>query len=414
MPVTGEQLNVAIACGGTGGHLFPGLAVAGELSRRGARVTLMVSPKEVDQLAVKGAEGFEVVTLPAVGLTGGRMLAFFKGFLRSYRAAVSCFSQKRPQAVLAMGGFTSAPPVLAGRRFRAAAFLHESNSIPGRANRWLSWRVERAFIGFPAAARQLHTHHVSLTGTPVRPKFQPLDPAGCRAGLGLDPARPVALVIGGSQGAHGVNELILRSLPLMAQTAPDWQWIHLAGSADVDELRSRYSEVRLAAVVHSFFTEMERAMGAATASISRAGASSLAELAAMRLPALLIPFPAATDNHQLHNARAFEVTGAARLLEQRSARPDALVNLFGELMRRDAVRHPMQAALAAWHRPHAAAQIAQTILESIRLRIQPHQSSFASKSAISPDDLGTRFSAISEWSERSTSAAYVLTKGGVG
>ncbi len=137
---------VAIACGGTGGHLFPGLAVAEALARGGCAVSLIVSPKEVDQHAVKPAFGGEVVTLPAVGLVNGQIGAFLRGFWQSYRAARQLFKARPPRAVLAMGGFTSAPPILAGRKAGAATFLHESNSIPGRANRWLAPFVDAAFI----------------------------------------------------------------------------------------------------------------------------------------------------------------------------------------------------------------------------------------------------------------------------
>lgn len=357
-----QPLNVAIACGGTGGHVFPGLAVAGCLRARGAEVTLLISPKEVDQAAVQSAGSMRVLTLPAVGLTRGRLWDFLRGFRRSYFVARACFQSGAPHAALAMGGFTSAPPLLAARRRGAPVFLHESNTVPGRANRWLSWIVDRAFVGFRAAAARLHTRNVTVTGTPVRPQFHPRDAATCRLALGLDPARPVALVMGGSQGASGVNDLIARSLPWLARLGPDWQWFHLAGSADLDKLKQAYCAHGLSAVVRPFFSEMELALGAATAAISRAGASSLAELAAMRLPALLIPFPAATDNHQFHNAHAFEETGAACLLPQAGAQPQDWTPRFGQLMTDHVLRHKMQTALADWHKPQAAEQIAQAIL----------------------------------------------------
>lgn len=393
----GAQLNVAIACGGTGGHLFPGVAVAGQLTRRGASVTLMVSPKEIDQLAVKTVAEMQIVTLPAVGLSRGHWLSFLRGLLQSYRAASRWFRQRPPYAVLAMGGFTSAPPILAARRFQSRTFLHESNSIPGRANRWLSRIVEQAFVGFPSAAQGLHNRCVSVTGTPVRPKFQRIEPGACRVALGLDPVRPVALVMGGSQGAHGVNELILRSLDAMSKLGPDWQWFHLAGAADSEQLRQAYTARGLRATVHSFFAEMELAMGAATASISRAGASSLAELAAMRLPAVLIPFPAATDNHQFHNARAFEQTGAALLLDQQTAGPADLAQAFGALMCQEAVRQGMQAALAKWHTPQAAEQIAQAMLESVGQGAHPARSASVPKAKSFSGDTRTRCAPDLAW-----------------
>lgn len=314
--------RVAIACGGTGGHLFPGLAVADKLQQFGCEVALLISPKDVDQQAVRMAAGVEILTLPAVGLTQGRRLAFIRGFIRSYGTARRWLKSRPTQAMLAMGGFTSAPPVLAARRCGARTFLHESNTIPGRANRWLARVVDQAFIGFPSAAARLHARKVSVTGTPVRSQFQFRDAAQCRSALGLDPARPTFLVVGGSQGASGINDLVIRSLPSLRKSAPQAQWFHLTGAADAARVREAYDALKMQAVVQPFFLQMELALGAATACVSRAGASSLAELAVMRLPAVLIPYPAATDNHQLHNARAFAETGAAALMEQKLPRPN--------------------------------------------------------------------------------------------
>ena len=362
IPSSQPPIRVAIACGGTGGHLFPGLAVAAALLRRGCLPMLLISSKAVDQEAVKGVSGMEIIALPAVGLKRGGELAFVRGFIQSYRAAARLFKSRPPQAALAMGGFTSAPPILAAKRAGARTFLHESNTIPGRANRWLSRVVHRAFVGFPTAAGRLHNRNVTVTGTPVRPSFQAREAAFCRSKIGLDPGRPVLLVMGGSQGASGINELVLRSLPLFACRAPDCQWLHLTGPADAEKVSRAYAALNLKAIVYPFFAEMELALGAATAAVSRAGASSLAELAAMRLPAVLVPYPAATDNHQFHNARAFEATGAARLLDQRTATPETLAQLLLDLVEKPVVGEKMRNALAQWHAPHAAEQIAEAIL----------------------------------------------------
>jgi UDP-N-acetylglucosamine--N-acetylmuramyl-(pentapeptide) pyrophosphoryl-undecaprenol N-acetylglucosamine transferase len=368
MSCTGDELNVTIACGGTGGHLFPGLAVAEQLAQRGAKVSLMISAKEVDQVAARTVRDMSVVTLPAVGLTRNHLLPFVRGFIQSYRAASAWLSQHRPQAALAMGGFTSAPPILAAKRFKAATFLHESNSIPGRANRWLSWIVDAAFVGYPTAAPRLHNRCVTVTGTPVRSKFAPRDAAACRAALGFNPDRPMALVMGGSQGAHGINELVAKSLPSFAARWPDWQWFHLAGAEDLDSLRRAYAEAGLTASVHPFFVDMDLAMGGAAACISRAGASSLAEIAAMGLPSVLVPYPAATDDHQFHNARALCDSGAARMLDQRSAQPENLVAVFGPLMSDQSERERMREALLKWHTPQAAEEIARAIVEAVEKR----------------------------------------------
>jgi len=216
--------RIAIACGGTGGHLFPGFAVAAKLLQKGSAVVLLISPKQVDQQCLDQASGAEILTLPAVGLAQGQRLGFLRGFYKSYRAAKRSFRSQPPDAALAMGGFTSAPPILAAQRCRAHTFLHESNAIPGRANRWLSWIVDQAFVGFPSAAEKLRSRNTVVTGTPVRAQIHPRDPGVCRAALGLDPSRPVVLVIGGSQGAKAINELVVKSLPLFASGNPHWQY----------------------------------------------------------------------------------------------------------------------------------------------------------------------------------------------
>lgn len=357
--------HIAIACGGTGGHLFPGLAVAGQILAGGGSVTVLISPKDVDQQAAKAAGGVEVVTLPAVALQRGQRLAFLCGCWQSWRAARRLFKSRRPDAVLAMGGFTSAPPVVAARNLGVKTFLHESNTIPGRANRWLARLVDQAFVGFSETESRLAARQVTVTGTPVRPQFQPRAAAACRLALGLDAARPVVLVMGGSQGARGLNEKILAALPVLAGQARQWQWLHLTGPHDAGQVRQTYEHLGLRAVVRPFLAEMELALGAATACVSRAGASSLAELAAVRLPALLIPFPAAADNHQFHNARAFVETGAARLLAQSDATPEKVADRLRGLVADVAVRADMMQALSRWHAPDAAGRIAALMLNAV-------------------------------------------------
>lgn len=360
--------RVAIACGGTGGHLFPGLAVAEELMQHGCAVTLLISPKEVDQQAVKNATGLKIATLPAVGLADGNRIEFTRGLYRSFQVSRQLFHAEPPDAVLAMGGFTSAPPLVAARLRRAPVFLHESNTIPGRANRWLSWLVSQAFVGFGEAAPRLHARSTKITGTPCRPQFKPLETAASRVALGLDAQRPVLLVTGGSQGARGLNQLVIAALPILARRLPALQLFHLAGPNDAAIVEQAAKAAGVNAVVHSFFTEMHLALGASSVAVSRAGASSLAELSAMRVPAILVPYPAATDNHQYHNAAAFEKTGAAILLEQKTATPEALAAKISELIEQPARADDMRAALDKWHAPRAAEQIAESILRAVTSR----------------------------------------------
>ncbi len=353
---------VAIACGGTGGHLFPGRAVGEALVQRGCSISLFLSPKEVDRQSLAGLAGWETTELPAVGLDARHPLRFLRGVWFSYRVAVRQFRRRRPQAVLAMGGFTSAGPVLAARRHRLPVFLHESNTIPGRANRWLAPLARQVFVGFPQAASRLRNRRVTCTGTPVRAEFQSRDAGADRVSLGLDAQRPVLVVMGGSQGARAVNRLFLDALPRLAHEVPELQYLHLTGSADAEATREAYAREQRPAAVRAFLGDMACALSAGSVAVSRAGASSLAELAAMRLPSVLIPLPQAADNHQWHNARAYADTGAARLLEQQRAAPETLVPMVRELVRDGAAAERVRQALRSWHRPNAAGDIAGEIL----------------------------------------------------
>ncbi len=356
---------VAIACGGSGGHLFPGLAVAAALVARGCEVTLLVSPKEVDQQAVKSTVGMQVETLPAVALNRWGIVRFLGGFWKSWRAARILFQARPPQAVLAMGGFTSVPPVLAGKALGAVTFLHESNTVPGRANRWLARWVDAAFVYFPETTGRLRPAAVTVTGMPVRSQFRPMEARIARVKLGLDPDRPVLLVTGGSQGARGVNHLVAQALPDLMRLLPSLQFLHLCGSGELEKVRHSYLAQEARAVVHPFLTEMDCALGAATVAVSRAGASSLAELSAMRLPAFLIPYPASADNHQQANALAFARSGAARMGDQQHVSPAALSQSIVELVGNTHARAAMVKALAQWHFPEAAQRIAERMIQAM-------------------------------------------------
>jgi UDP-N-acetylglucosamine--N-acetylmuramyl-(pentapeptide) pyrophosphoryl-undecaprenol N-acetylglucosamine transferase len=322
-----------------------------------------VSAKSVDQQAVAAVRGMEIMTLPAVGWTRRRGLVFLWSICRSYRAARRQFAFRPPTFVLAMGGFTSAPPVLAGKWCGARTFLHESNTIPGRANRWLAPWVDEAFVYFAPAAARLRARRIEVTGMPVRPQFlSTLTAPEARRLLGLKPESPVLLVMGGSQGAGKINELALQMVPQLREAAPELQFLHLTGTADFEKVRAAYDALNVPAQVRSFCDKMGVALAAADVALSRAGASSLAELAARQLPAVLIPYPAATDNHQYFNARLFVQIGAARMVAQDRATAGQLAQEILELARDPAKRSAMRCALAGWHRPAAAAEIADRIL----------------------------------------------------
>jgi UDP-N-acetylglucosamine--N-acetylmuramyl-(pentapeptide) pyrophosphoryl-undecaprenol N-acetylglucosamine transferase len=352
---------VAIACGGTGGHLFPGIAIGEALQAMGADVLLIVSEKEIDQHAVKAARGMEAFAAPAVASTAGKV-AFLRGLMRSYKMSREIFTKRRPDAVIAMGGFTSAGPVLAGRRVRIPAFLHEANSIPGRANRWLAPMAREVFVMFEGAKKRLRNARVTLSGMPVRSEFQAGDVGAARMALGLVPDRDVILFMGGSQGATAINDAAMAAIPKLVERRPDLQFLHLTGLKDIERCAAFWRECGARGVVTPFLSEMDTGLSAANVSVSRSGASSLAEFAAMRLPAILVPYPIAADDHQVHNARAFVESGAAAMILQKDLRAETLVPAVLELLENSAKRAQMAEALAKWHAPDCAEKIARRIL----------------------------------------------------
>ena len=170
------------------------------------------------------------------------------------------------------------------------------------------------------------------------------------------------LVMGGSQGARKINEMVLHFAPHLKQAIPNLQFVHLTGDHDLESVRAGYKALDIPARVHAFWNEMGLALAAADVAVSRAGASSLAELAARQLPAVLVPYPYAANNHQYFNARAFVQSGAARMYQQENAGPEHLAHEILELIRNPLKRSAMQKALAGWHTPAASGDIAEKML----------------------------------------------------
>src|SRR5256714_2674625 len=197
-------MNAVIACGGTGGHLFPGIAVAEGLRDRGHEVMLLVSEKEIDALALSGRTNFRFEKLPTVGLPSPfspAILGFIRRFYQSFSLCRSIYRKFKPQVVLGMGGFTSTAPVLAGRMRGVSTFIHESNAIPGKANRLTARMVRAGMLGFKECAPFFPKAHTEVTGTPIRTELKRLDRHVARQKVGLREDVPTLRVMGGSHGA---------------------------------------------------------------------------------------------------------------------------------------------------------------------------------------------------------------------
>ena len=372
-------MNFVIAAGGTGGHLFPGLAVAEVLRAHGHEVIMLISEKEIDSLATRDRSEFRFVRVPGVGMP--RILSpAFLGFLRRFKAGLQqcrrLYSEFQPQAVLGMGGFTSTGPILAARMRRIPTFVHESNAIPGKANKLNARMVTAVLLGFAECARHFGTSRCEVTGTPVRASLmQRVEQQRALASFGLTRERKTLLVMGGSQGARGVNNAVTSALPLLKGAA--FQFIHLTGSEDVERMRAAYREAALPAFVAAFHHRMEEAYGAADFCIARSGAASLAELSQFALPALLIPYPFAAEDHQTFNAKIFDRAGAAVLVPEREITGEILAEKLRWCIEDPVRLSDMSARCAALATPHAAQRIVETMLRFCTSNKRPIMSEHA-------------------------------------
>ena len=358
-------MNFVIAAGGTGGHLFPGLAVGEVLIARGHRVMLIISEKEIDSLATQGRGEFRIERVPGVGMQSKSPVALVK-FALKFRAGLgqvkALYRDFAPSAVLGMGGFTSTAPILAGRARKIPTFVHESNAIPGKANRLNGRLVTRVLIGFEECAQFFPAGKCEVTGTPIRTSLtERLEKTKALAAFGLTPGKSTLLVMGGSQGAHGINQALINALPQL--TGRPLQIIHLTGKQDETLMRESYTRAGLPAFTAAFCHQMQEAYSAADFTIARSGAASLTELSQFALPGILIPYPFAAEDHQTFNAKIFERAGAATLLPERETTGENLAKKLLWFLD-DPARLSEASARSASLAPHAAAgRVADTILK---------------------------------------------------
>lgn len=333
MDTVDPLMNTIIACGGTGGHLFPGLAVAEVLRARGHEVMLFVSEKEIDALALSGGSDFQFHKLPTIGLPSGFSPALF-GFLgRFYESVSLCraiYRKFKPHVVLGMGGFTSTAPILAGKLRGIPTFIHESNAIPGKANRFTARMVRAVLLGCKECAPFFPKVRTEITGTPIRKELQRIDRKLARQRLGLQEDLLTILVMGGSQGASGINQAMIRALP--ALKGDPIQVIHLSGARDERLVADNYQREGIPAYVAAFHHAMEELYSASDFAVARSGAASLAELATFALPAILIPFPYAAEDHQTRNAEVFVGAEAGVILKESELSGDLLARNIRELV----------------------------------------------------------------------------------
>ncbi|MFC4992646.1 undecaprenyldiphospho-muramoylpentapeptide beta-N-acetylglucosaminyltransferase [Rubritalea tangerina] len=314
-----------IACGGTGGHLFPGVAVAQEMKRRGHEVRLLISEKKVDAEASKKYGDLAFDTVPAIAKPATlslKMLPFMWKLLQTTSKCKGLLRQFGADAVIGMGGFTSLPPVMAGKKLGAKTFVHDSNALPGKANRLTAKWCDKVLIGMEAARPYFPGSEVEVTGTPVREELESVPSRDVAAGqLGVDPARKTVLVMGGSQGAKRLNSLVVEA----ARAMPEVQFLHLTGNYDYERVKQEVGEGSENHRLIAFCADMAQLYAVTDLVIMRSGASSLSEISYLGLASILVPYPYAADDHQTKNAEVFEAADAAVLRQESDLDAGSLV-----------------------------------------------------------------------------------------
>lgn len=316
-----------IMAGGTGGHVFPGLAVADELRSRGWRVIWLGAPGGMEAVLVP-KRGYEMAWVSFAGLRGKGVVAFallpLRLLLAFWQAARAIFAH-RPDVLLGMGGYQSFPGGMMAALFGRPLVIHEQNSVAGLANRVLAGVADRILCGFPGVLK-----NAMVIGNPVRPDIAAL--AAPAARYRARSGRLKLLVVGGSLGAGILNETVPQALALMPpQRRPEVT--HQSGAKHIEALAQRYRDAGVSANTVGFIDDMASAYAGADVVLCRAGALTVSELAAAGVAGILVPFPHAVDDHQSANARHLALAGAAIHLPQSELTPERLAGLIGELSR---------------------------------------------------------------------------------
>jgi UDP-N-acetylglucosamine--N-acetylmuramyl-(pentapeptide) pyrophosphoryl-undecaprenol N-acetylglucosamine transferase len=353
--VEGKDSRIVIAGGGTGGHLYPALAVAEELRRRepGRRLEFVGARGGIEERLVPRA-GYPLRLLSLGGLKGRRVGARVRAAAAAAWAVLGCtlwMLRARPGLVIGVGGYASGPAVLAGTLLRVKTMVLEQNHFPGATNRWLAPRVDAVCLPSEQAARYVRGR-IHVTGNPVRPEFLALGEPPNREQLSL-------LVFGGSRGARSINQAVAAGLAQLARLSPPPRIVHQTGVEDEAAVRAAYVAYPTGCwEVAAFFDDMPARLGAADLAVCRAGATTLAELCAAGRPSILIPYPHAADDHQRRNAETLVQAGAAALVLDGPDLDRRLVAAIAELAPRREARRTMGQAARSLSRPGAAAAIA--------------------------------------------------------
>ena len=366
-----QPLRVVLAGGGTGGHVFPALAIRQGLAQRDA---------EAQVLFVGTSKGLEARVIPQAGerlktiwISGFSRSNMLQNVLLPLKLSVSLLQclrlhlTFRPNVVIGTGGYVTGPLVWTAQLLRIPTVLQEQNSCPGWTTKKLAPRATAVCVGFEGAKRRIRSARIHVTGNPLRMSFRKMSREDARAKWPLDASRKTLLIFGGSLGARSINNTLVAALPtLLRKYNLIWQTgktgIPAASDTALIEQATRTQQL----IVRDFIDDMPGAYAMADLAVCRAGAMTLAELAVSGVPAILIPFPFATDDHQTVNARSVVEAGAARLIPDRDLSPELLNQSVIDCLDSDAIVQSMASAMKTLARPNAAFEIADVVLQSAR------------------------------------------------
>jgi UDP-N-acetylglucosamine--N-acetylmuramyl-(pentapeptide) pyrophosphoryl-undecaprenol N-acetylglucosamine transferase len=354
-----------VAGGGTGGHLFPGVAVAKEICRRfeGAEILFVTSKRKMESEVLKRA-GFRQTSIAVEGMKGRGLLKGAWVALKlpwSFLQSLRIIREFSPDLVLGVGGYSSGPVCLAARIMGIPSAIHEQNSFPGVTNRLLSRVVNRVFISFEGSRKHFSGGTIHLTGNPIRPEFVTSETGTARNGKPFTVA-----VVGGSQGARSINEAFVEAMALLKKRNRPCRVIHQTGDQDYERTLALYRERGLEAEVTPFIQDMAGVYTEADLVVSRAGAGAVFEMAAMGKPSLLIPYPFAANRHQETNAQFLVEAGAAEMILQEHLTGQVLADRVAALMGDKPALEKMGQAARRVSKPLAAQKIADLMLEMVR------------------------------------------------
>ncbi len=340
------------AGGGTGGHIYPALAVAEQITKKtdGSSLLFFCSSRAIDA-RILSKSGYEFLPLPAVGLSKSprRFFQFCMQLVKSYYFVKHILMPFRSNAVvIATGGFVSAPVVFAAKALKIPVHLINVDSVPGKANRLLARYAKNIFVQFEQSKECFQNHQVEVVGCPLRSDFQNPSRHKAFSDLALEEGKKVLLVTGASSGASNINDAMLLILPELSVFSDDWQVVHLTGVLHIDEVQRAIEGLGISYHAVDYYDDMPSLLAAADVVVGRAGAVSVAEFAAAGKPAVCLPYPYHKDNHQTQNAQILARAGAAVIVDDTIDSPaqtaSDLLAVLTDLMSDESKRTAMAAA----------------------------------------------------------------------